>query len=220
MPGNGQGGCGGRPERPRVPGAAAKPRPGGRGRSGPQQGPASVPPRALPDLGSPRPGPTCFRYSPTPALGAALAPALFPARPPARGRPSPPCPPWARSPRSARRFLPRAPPAFTSFPQPAPRRRKARWETPAAPQPRPRRGQSTARPGPVTPTPPWVLGTGPDPGPVTNPRYRPPARPLRPSRGAFVVPFPRRFSHHPLRHGGDRPRPGPIWRPREGRGDA
>lgn len=199
MPGNGQGGWRGRPKRPRVSGAAAKPRARGRGRSSSRQGPASVPhPRPCPTsapparLSPPRPGPTCFRYSPAPALGAALSPPLFPARPPARGRPSPRYPPWARSPRSARRFLPRAPPAFTSFPQPAPRRRKAPWETPAPPgpalAPRPRRGQSTARPGPATPIPPRAPGAGPGTGPVTDPRHRAPARPLAPPEKRFCCP--------------------------------
>lgn len=227
MPGNGRGGWRGRPERPHVPGAAANPRPRGRGRSSPHQGPAPVSPRALPDLTSPRPGPTCLRYSPAPALGAALSPPSlpFPCR---RGRPSPRCPPWARSPRSARRFLPRAPPAFTSFPQPAPRRRRAPWETPAPPQPRsrappPARTQHRPpRPRHTDPPTPPACGP-PEPAPVPalspSPGTERRLAPSRPPRRVFVVPFPRRFSHRPPRHGGDRAHPGPRWRPREGKGD-
>lgn len=190
MPGNGQGGWSERPERPHVPGAAANPRPRGRGHSSPQQGPVAVPP--LPDLGSPLSGPHLFPLLSHPGPRCRPMPPAVPGPAATRGRPSPPCPPWPgrRAPLAASCRAPRPPLPHSRSPRRAAARPDGKRPLPLSPAlaPRPRRGQSTARPGPVTPIPPWVLGTGPGTGPVTDPRYRPPVRPLPPLEKRFCCP--------------------------------
>lgn len=203
------------PERPQTPGPA--------GAATPAPSKAQQPSLPYPTSAPPCPGPTCFRYSPTPALGAAPCPPLFPARPrPAaaphrRVRHGPVA--ALRSPlpaaRPARLYLI---PAARAAPPQGP---MGSARSPSAPRSRPAPGAGRAPPAPAPShrSPRGSSELAPVPGLSPTPGTDRRCGPSRPSRSVFVVPFPRRFSHHPPRHGGDRPRPGPRWRTREGRGD-